>query len=258
MSATARCRRIVATLLALASLSAPALAQSRPPAAVLRPQDAPLSPLHEAHLFRELERADLRNRPQIQRLPGPGGGTAITYRRQSGDPPLSPAELRRQLEHPPRYEQERSAILRLLQALRRLGVTLVLGPPRRNGAMAEWEPKSAVLRIRPDASSRGTRVFARILNHEAIHVAQSCRAGSLRARPVPLGLPRPATATLDLQLSHPVYSAAGPSERVVEQEAYANHNRLDLALALLARHCARQPGHTAGSESGSRARATPP
>ncbi len=257
MSLSARRPPIAAALLlAFWALPAAAPARSAPPP--LRPQDAPLPRGRKPTCWESSSGRISANRPQLQRLPGPGGGLAITYRRLGGEPPLSAAELRRQLQNPPRYEQERSAILGLLQALRRLGVTLVLGPPRKSGAMAEWEPKSAVLRIRPDASSRGTRVFARILNHESIHVAQSCRAGGLRARPVPLGLPRPATATLDRQLSHPLYAAAGPTERAVEQEAYANHHRLDLGLTLLARHCGRLPGHTEGRESGGRARLASP
>ncbi len=224
----------------------------------LRPQDSLLTPARQADLLAELQRADGRNRPQMRRLPGPGGALTITYRRPSEDPPLSVTELRRLIKDPPTYTVEREVILRLLQSLRRLGVTLVLGPPRRSGAMAEWEPKRAVLRIRPDAPGRGTPTFARILNHESIHVAQSCRAGRLRALPVPLGLPRPATPALDRQLSHPVYAGASANERIVEQEAYANHNRLELALTLLARHCRGLDGHTEESESGASAGALAP
>ncbi|MEA5473753.1 hypothetical protein VB716_05915 [Synechococcus sp. CCY9201] len=254
---------ITGTLLVLAPLLAAGLGPGRTwlrqasAATALRPQDAALTPSQELQLFRQLDQGDQRSRPRMTSIPGPGGGVAITYRREPGETPLTATQLHRLVANPPSYEKERVVITALLQALRRLGVTLVLGPPRKSGALAEWEPKTAVLRIRPDAANRGSRSFARMLNHEAIHVAQSCSSGRLRSMPKPLGLPRPASAVLDRQLSHRVYASASPTERIVEQEAYANHNRLDLSLQLLRRHCRPGAGQTGSSESGKRAGSGP-
>ncbi|MEA5423194.1 hypothetical protein [Synechococcus sp. CCY9202] len=254
---------LAGSLLALAPLLAAGLGFSgswlplAAAAPVLRPQDAALTPSHEPLLFRQLDQGDQRGRPRITPIPGPGGGVAITYLKEPGEAPLTASQLRRLVANPPQYDRERAVITALLQTLRRVGVTLVLGPPRKSGALAEWEPKTAVLRIRPDAANRGSRSFARMLNHEAIHVAQSCSTGQLRAMPKPLGLPKPTSAVLDRQLSHPVYAKASPSERIVEQEAYANHNQLDLSLQLLRRHCRPVAGQTGASESGKRAGSGP-
>jgi hypothetical protein len=85
--------------------------------------------------------------------------------------------------------------------------------------------------------AKGSREFARVLNHEAIHVAQSCRGGSLRSRPLPLGLPQQLDAASQRHLADPIYAKASARERTLEAEAYANQDRLSLGLQLLQVHC---------------------
>jgi hypothetical protein len=79
--------------------------------------------------------------------------------------------------------------------------------------------------------------FAKVLNHEAIHVAQSCRNGHLRAIPRPLGLGEQLPPDLQAVLSDEVYRSAGPLERRLEREAYANQDRLGLGAQLVRSHC---------------------
>ena len=201
----------------------------------LRPQDYPLSSGREGVLHAQLEAADRSWQPRAEPLPG--GGTRYVYKRRSGDPALSVEQIKRLMLNPPRFESERRAIDALLLQLRSRGVRVVLGPPRKAGAAGEWEPRARTLRIRPDVPAKGSREFALVLNHEAIHVAQSCRHGLLQVHPQPLGLPRALDAEARRHLSDPLYAQASPREIALEEEAYANQHRLDLGAQMLKAHC---------------------
>ena len=201
----------------------------------LRPQDYPLSSGREGVLHAQLEAADRSWQPRAEPLPG--GGTRYVYKRRSGDPALSVEQIKRLMLNPPRFESERRAIDALLLQLRSRGVRVVLGPPRKAGAAGEWEPRARTLRIRPDVPAKGSREFALVLNHEAIHVAQSCRHGLLQLHPQPLGLSRALDAEARRHLSDPLYAQASPMEIALEEEAYANQHRLDLGAQMLKAHC---------------------
>jgi len=221
---------------AMAGLPAPCRAQSvrQPPASIWARQE-PLRASWQTLLFAQLEEGDRSWLPRLQRLPD--GRVRYVYRRRQGDPPLSLAQIQALLQNPPRYGRERQAIGTLLTQLERIGIRVQLAPLRRPGAAGEWEPRSASLRIRPDVASRGSRDFAIVLNHEAIHVAQSCRAGGLRALPRPLGLARHLAPASQKLLASNVYAGASPSVRLLEEEAFAHQDDLGLGAALLARHC---------------------
>ena len=206
-------------------------------AAALGPNDFLLSADADPVLFSQLEQGDLSWLPRAE--PIPGGGTRYVYKRRSGDPPLSVDQIKQRMMSPPSFVQERGSIEMLLDQLRSAGVTVVLGPPRRTGAAGEWEPRQSLLRIRPDVPSKGSAEFVRVLNHEAIHVAQSCRAGSIRSNPAPLGLSRWLRDDLRRHLEEPLYARVSAVERVLEEEAYANQDNLQLGSQLLAAHCAR-------------------
>jgi hypothetical protein len=94
-----------------------------------------------------------------------------------------------------------------------------------------------VLRIRPDIPSKGSREFARVLNHEAIHVAQSCRNGSLSAYPKLLGLSRQVQGAARRHLQEPLYRNSSALERALEEEAYANQDNLQLGVRLITAQC---------------------
>lgn len=199
------------------------------------PSGRPLDAL-EAGLLEQLAEADRQWLPSV--VPLPGGGLRYTYKRRVGDPPLTLAQLRQLVANPPTYSRERQVISGLLQALELRGVRLLLTQPRKPGAAGEWEPRRTTIRIRPDVIAKGTRNFARVLNHEVIHVAQSCRGGSLRARPQRLGLPDQPPPALERHLQDPAYAGASPRELALEREAYANQERLGLGQQLLQRFCA--------------------
>ena len=231
-------RRPITLLLLPALLTAglAAVARQGQRAPALGPNDFLLTAAQEPGLMAQLSAADTSWIPRVE--PIPGVGSRYVYKRQAGDPPLSVDQVKQLLRDPPRFDQERMVIQSLLEALRRSGVSVVLGPPRLHGAAAEWDPQRRVLRIRPDVPAKGSREFVRVLNHEAIHVAQSCRGrGWFQERPQLLGLSQRLNASAASHLAEPLYATATPHQQALEVEAYANQDQLDLGAQLLAAHC---------------------
>ena len=186
-------------------------------------------------LLQQLAAADQQWRPRA--LPLPDGGTRYLYRRRPGDPPLSLAQIKALIAKPPTFARERQLIVALRQRLLALGVRVELVQPRKPGAAGEWDPGARTLRLKPVVVSRGSAEFVRVLNHEAIHVAQSCLGGGIGAQPQPLGLSRQLPPHLEAVLHEPTYARASERERQLEREAYAHQDQLDLGLSLLKLYC---------------------
>jgi hypothetical protein len=225
-----------AALLAVRPPRLPRLLQRQDPPAQrpAQPQTLPQS-LSKGNLVAQLQAADRDWLPRAEPLDG--GGIRYVYKRRAGEPELTIAEIRALIIDPPSHLAERRTISDLLELLRRTGVVVVLRQPIKTGAAAEWDPQQRSLRIRPDVPGRGSVEFARVLNHEAIHVAQSCAAGGLDAQPKLLGIPAPLTPALQAQLQEPLYAEASATERALELEAYAHQNQLTVGLALVKLHC---------------------
>jgi len=183
-------------------------------------QAAGLLPEQEAALLQQLATADRQWLPRVETLPS--GAVRYHYRRRANEPKLSVAELRALIANPPSFGAERLAIGELLTVLAKAGVRLELSQPRKQGAAGEWDPAARTMRIQPRVVAKGSVEFARVLNHEAIHVAQSCSNRGLRSRPRPLGLPLALPDHLTGVLNESVYSKASEQERQLEREAYAN------------------------------------
>ena len=198
-------------------------------------QAAGLLPEQEAALLQQLATADRQWLPRAETLAS--GAVRYHYRRRANEPKLSVAELRALIANPPSFGAERLAIGELLTVLAKAGVRLKLSQPRQPGAAGEWDPAARTLRIQPRVVAKGSAEFARVLNHEAIHVAQSCSNRGLRSRPRPLGLPSALPDHLTAVLNESVYSKASEQERQLEREAYANQTRLSLGAQLVRRHC---------------------
>ena len=199
------------------------------------PEQTQLDGTTQAALLAQLQEADRQWLPRLELLPD--GRSRYVYKRRAGEPALSLEQVKALLRNPPRFEREHGAIRQMLGSLERSGVVVLLEQPRKPGAAGEWNPRRAELRIRPDVPGKGSVEFARVLNHETIHVAQSCRGGGLRAQPIPLGLSRQLDARARQHLAEPLYAKASARERVLEEEAYAGQDQLSLGTQLLGAHC---------------------
>ena len=219
------------------------LASRTPQPAAIRPVGAPapqpLSPLGSSPdpqlLLSQLAEADRQWTPRAEPLVN--GGYRYVYKRRAGEPPLKLETIRALIANPPSFERERQAIGQLLQALEQVGVQVNLSAPQKSGAAAEWDPQARTLRIQPTVVSKGTLEFARVLNHEAIHVAQSCSNQGLGSDPLLLGLPTQLPGHLSTVLNEPIYRTAPERVRQLEREAFANQDRLTLGVQLVQAHC---------------------
>ena len=208
------------------------------------PEERPLALLND-NIFAILSQADRDWLPKAEELAD--GGVRYSYKRRPGDPEMTVAELRALMASPPTYESEQQAIRSLLTILQAAGVRLSIEPPRKQGAAAEWDHIRGTLRVDPNVLRKGTVDFARVLNHEAVHVAQSCAAGHLRARPQKLGLDRRMVPELAAHLQEPLYQDTNGEERVLEEEAYATQNRLGSGEELLKEFCRLKADKTAAA-----------
>jgi hypothetical protein len=86
-------------------------------------------------------------------------------------------------------------------------------------------------------TEKGSADFLRVLGHEAVHVAQSCMAGDLKARPKSLGLAIANPEQLKQKLSDPVYSDASRWEQALELEAYATQDDSNRIRQLVVDKC---------------------
>ena len=202
------------------------------------PERRPLA-LLQGDLVERLAEADLAWIPTSE--PIPGGGIRYQFRRRLGEPEPSLKQLQGMIANPPDYSAEREAIGLLLRELERVGVAIDLEATRKPGAAGEWDHAQRTIRLQPRVVEKGTVEFLRVLNHEAIHVAQSCAGGGLRARPRPLGLTKVMHPEMEAQLKDPMYANSPFEERELEREAYANQNQIGLGATLLRRHCRPHP-----------------
>ena len=186
-------------------------------------------------LLTKLQEADQQWRPQEEILAD--GSTRYLYKRREGEPDLSVAELQRLVDSPPTFQQERQEITGLLQALKTAGAKVLIEPTLKEGAAAEWDHSANILRIQPKIIDKGSVDFLKVLSHEAIHVAQSCKAGSLRAKPEALGINVANASDIQAKLNDPVYSKASQWEQLLEKEAYAAQDYPSIASYHLSKHC---------------------
>lgn len=215
----------------------PSLRQPAEPAAA-RPSPLPagLVGLTQDALLLQLAEADRSWIPRAEPLPD--GRIRYVYKRRAGDPELSIPEIKALIESPPTFERELVAIRELLADLQAAAVRIELVQPRKPGAAGEWDPAERTIRIQPRVVGKGSLEFAKVLNHEAIHVAQSCSVdGRLRTSPKSLGLHEQLPDSLASVLDEPIYRQASATEQRLEREAYANQHQLELGASLVRQHC---------------------
>ena len=165
------------------------------------------------------------------------GSTRFSYKRRAGEPSLSIDQIRDLMMHPPTFSMERRSISRVWQILERAGVEITFSQSLKVGAAGEWDAKAKTIRIRPQVLGQGSKEFARVLNHEALHVAQSCKHGSPSANPELIGLSNNLSPSLELVLQNPPYRTIPLQAKRLEREAFAHQADLDLGPSLVQAYC---------------------
>jgi len=149
------------------------------------------------------------------------GQVSYKYYRKEGEAKKTAAELDKLVENKKSYQQTQQKLADLISTLSELDVLVVLGTPNLKGAAAEWDPNSQTIRIAPSSLENGSESVLRILNHETVHVAQSCQNGGINYKPKALGVELSPTKIFARQLGSDIYSQIGEKTKRIEAEAYS-------------------------------------
>lgn len=202
----------------------------------LRNVEIPLNTPDGLQVLKEaIHAADNRYRPKM--IVDSLGQVSYRYSLREGEKKKSEAELKKLLETSRQNENYTRKIYRIIDTLASFGVLVVIGEPLKKGASGEWDPFNQVLRLSPKSLNMGSEVVLEILNHESIHVAQSCKAGGINYRPQPLDLPLSPERITGKPLKSDVYASITSTQRRLEQEAYSYEYSNRAARNLLAKHC---------------------
>lgn len=128
-----------------------------------------------------------------------------------------------------------STISGQVNTLESLGIQVVVGEPSINGASAEWDSSSRTMTISANTMQQGSDAVLQAMNHEAVHVAQSCRAGGVGAAGTALGIGTSGQAAQAIQ--HSTYAGISDEEKQMELEAYTLTNQAGAGIAAAVQHC---------------------
>ena len=122
-----------------------------------------------------------------------------------------------------------------VSTLERLGIEIVIGNPSIDGASAEWDAASRTMTISSATMQQGAGAVLQAMNHEAVHVAQSCKAGGVGTAGKALGIGTSGAAAQALQ--HEVYESVSREEKQLELEAYTLTNQTGAGINAAVDHC---------------------
>lgn len=128
-----------------------------------------------------------------------------------------------------------STIASQVNTLESLGIQVVVGEPSIDGASAEWDSSSRTMTISAETMQQGSDAVLQAMNHESVHVAQSCKAGGVGAAGSALGIATSGEAALAVQ--HETYSGISAEEQQMELEAYTLTNQTGAGVAAAVQHC---------------------
>lgn len=122
-----------------------------------------------------------------------------------------------------------------VNTLESLGIEILVGNPSIDGASAEWNAASRTMTISSATMQQGSSAVLQAINHEAVHIAQSCKAGGVGEAGIPLGIRTSGEAAQALQ--HDVYEDASETEKQMELEAYTLTNQAGAGINAAVKHC---------------------
>lgn len=134
------------------------------------------------------------------------------------------------------YKRERETITLLLNKINSLNINNRLEYIN-NGAMGLWIPSQKLILLNTELIKSGSYIFLDVLNHEIIHVAQSCFSNSLTSIPKRIGLPLDFNKSIQTNLDHKLYSKNTEEGLLIEREAYTYSDKDGAAEKLLDRFC---------------------
>jgi hypothetical protein len=187
------------------------------------------------YLINKLENADNNLIPKYES--NPQGGGSYKYKKTNFSPELSISEIEEWINNPPKFNTEKNFILEQINLLDNLDIKIALVNFENNKIAAEWVYAKKFLKINIQSIQNGTKVFAKILNHEIIHIAQSCNGGKISSKPILLGLEINLNKEEKYLLGSKIYKNKSKKELNLEKEAYSHQKKLDFGTELITKHC---------------------
>lgn len=186
-------------------------------------------------ILRLLKKADKRNAPKI--VINKDRSKSIIYKKNNYQKTLSQKELLYLIKNPENYLYERKFIKESLNYLNNLGISLILTDFQKENGSAYWLPVNKLIKIDKKAINSGSLTFARILNHEMIHIAQSCKGGSINSIPELIGIKEKMNEEKHTLLKSKVYKNLSIYEISLEKEAYSYQDNLSAGKYLIKKFC---------------------
>ena len=186
-------------------------------------------------VIRILKKADKRNAPKM--ITNPDNSKSIIYKKSNFEKKLSQKELIYLIKNPRNFYQEQNFVEEALKFLNQLGISVFLSELNDKKVSAYWLPEKQIIKIDSKTLNAGTLTFAKILNHEMIHVAQSCKGGSINSFPKLIGLNEKLNEEKNYLLSSEVYKHLPKSQISLEKEAYSYQDNLSAGKYLINKYC---------------------
>ena len=186
-------------------------------------------------IIRLLKKADKRNAPKM--ITAPDNSKSIIYKKSNFQKDLSQNELINLINNPLTFYEEQKFVKEALKFLNQLGISIFLLDLNDKKGSAYWSPEKQIIKIDSKTLNAGTLTFAKILNHEMIHVAQSCKGGSINSFPKLIGLNEKLNEEKNYLLSSEVYKNLPKSQISIEKEAYSYQDNLSAGKYLINKYC---------------------
>ena len=186
-------------------------------------------------ILRILKKADKRNSPKM--IIYPDSSKSIIYKKSNFQKELSQKELIYLIKNPRNFYQEQNFVEEALKFLNQLGISVFFSELNDKKGSAYWLPEKQIIKIDSKTLNAGSLTFAKILNHEMIHVAQSCKGGSINSFPKLIGLNEKLNQEKNYLLSSEVYKNLPKSQISLEKEAYSYQDNLSAGKYLINKYC---------------------
>ncbi len=188
----------------------------------------------ERTLFSLLDRADYENKPR--KYVRDDGSIYYKYKSNRFKPKLSVDEIKKIISQKQDFSYQRTYIKLILRYARIMNIDIVLDDSESQSS-ALWVPSKNIVKIYSRVIDYGTKAFSEILNHEVIHIAQSCNSldssGQLRL----LNIGKKITQENLFYMNNHIYKDLSPYEKKLELEAYSNQSNLKLGVDLIKKYC---------------------
>tara|TARA_Y100001933_G_scaffold241776_1_gene268796 strand:+ start:3414 stop:4136 length:723 start_codon:yes stop_codon:yes gene_type:complete len=165
------------------------------------------------------------------------GNSFYAYKSNKFSKKLSLTEIEDIINNPPTFENERSFLKNIIYLLHELEINVIIINFKNNKIAGQWDYKNRIIKLNHNLIESGTKIFTTVLNHEVIHIAQSCMNGGISSRPKKIGLKLNIDREKDFLLSSEIYRNKSKKIILFEKEAYSYQDNLNLGLQLIKKYC---------------------